>query len=598
MLLSSYVNCSPKFIDWVCENAAIVAQRNPTGNRELQTLIRRNISLLDPFIKDGISKLSSIYLFNKLTFVVEVAKIKGLFLWVASQNVGIEGNEKQLIQRTNSILRNRYQQDFEKAKAAIDATNGGDYQHGINEFYAEVRRVFPEVCLDLIWRWCKVVLSDSTSVTSTTESLFGRARIAFFFSHAQTPTEINEYVGITLNYINVCKELLRNDDATALKRTCDEAQAQGEVDEWWRGTLHDYIRACDTKGDVSKSVFIRVEKPVPKNVSAENQQHVMTGDSETIEFSLNAALQALFTDSDYVCTGELFKPGLSKEEISAIERAIYYSVRTNTLPSFLSAVCNCSPDELFDKKQNIVNDYLQQSIQVYKILYRLIKSHIVILRQYALTMYLLQGQSVDIPKSKLLKESKTEKAENEIAALREKIAALTAENNGLHDKNASLMRKCNYLQSQLQPDDENCQECETVECDEIAPENQVEYEAAQEESPDDTDWIERLNGYLENRRIVLVGGALNLQKNLKRELPELVLIDKEQNTLSNDSLSHSDIVFVRYSSLSHSLYQKVRSICERYSVPIDYVGPQTAVELLAKEMVQKLDKFYAEVNKV
>ncbi|MEG1640521.1 MAG: hypothetical protein RR284_06315, partial [Ruthenibacterium sp.] len=99
---------------------------------------------------------------------------------------------------------------------------------------------------------------------------------------------------------------------------------------------------------------------------------------------------------------------------------------------------------------------------------------------------------------------------------------------------------------------------------------------------------ELLSELLENKRVVVIGGDLNFVKNLLAAQPKLESLDKENLGLFESSVRGADYVLMRYSSMSHGIYDKAKSICKRRGIEYGYIEGKTSIPLVEKSIYNTL----------
>ena len=91
------------------------------------------------------------------------------------------------------------------------------------------------------------------------------------------------------------------------------------------------------------------------------------------------------------------------------------------------------------------------------------------------------------------------------------------------------------------------------------------------------------------KKIVFIGGHINLINALKNKYPHMIFITGEK-VVSHQVINHADYVFFFYNFLNHTLYYKVMNLLyNNRSIQWDYISSRN-LSLVEKEIYQKLTK--------
>ncbi len=90
--------------------------------------------------------------------------------------------------------------------------------------------------------------------------------------------------------------------------------------------------------------------------------------------------------------------------------------------------------------------------------------------------------------------------------------------------------------------------------------------------------------------IVLVGGNPNMLSKLQPLQLSITYLGAQVGKRLEDACANADIVFVKYDSMSHKMFFKVKNVCEKAGVPYLYVCPSTAIPAIEKDLVLKTDE--------
>lgn len=620
-MFTTFMHSSREYQTFLCERAAISANRkSSTGSRNLKNLAKKNRDILGSYIEDAIKTLSAVYLMDKPAAVVlEVACIKGLFMWFLDNADELENDEAssefQLAKRVISILNQDYKKVGDKLSAEMmriedendDYDDADSSAPSRNTRHAKWYNIIDEMCLTIMWTWgkCRFVANISNSDINSFAYRFMLYLIdrLYFFTWAFTKEQIEEYSKYTRRRIQLglkspgdesfqlaleirMREISSDWDFNSLVRTFDVRDGI-EADVSFYGGF----RNChDSDNWDSEEESQEEDEDADEDVDAEDTE---------MRISLRMCLEGLFAEQGGVFVGDILKVGLSPKELTAVSNSLQNGVFQ--FQEYLNNAQNTftNDDFLNLPKNQIIAQYVQQTSWEMKIIYRVIMLAIFNMRQLVLQQYYLKEQGKGAPAKKSQKKSDKEKAV--VAELQARIRQLEQENKQLYDKNSSLMRKNNRLLYELESEKSEKTDCSNeeepredmgVRAEDSTAEADLGCEC--ETTNDEVDWVEEINKFTETHSVVVVGGDENLLKNISKEMPKISLIYGGRSTSSDNLVSHADIVFFRYSALPHSTFNRVRKTCTSYGVPYEYLPDSTAIYLLAKDMFQKIKKQFSE----
>ncbi len=602
-MFTAFMHSSREFQAFLCERAAIGAnKKSSSGSRNLKLLAKKNRHIIGDYIEDAIKTLSAVYLMDKpASMVLEIASIKGLFMWFLDNADELENNDSlqefQLAKRILSIFNQDYKKLGDRLSAEVvrieeleNKQNEGREESIRNTSFENWYSIIDDMCLTIVWAWgkCRFVPNIQQKCDINTFAyrfmLYLTDRL-YYFAWSFSYKQLNEYREFI--YQRIQNGLEYEDDERFLDGIHNRINCMTHA--WDYSSL---IRECDIRDGTEKDVIFD-EKACFCDDDDNEQKKV-----QQMKGSLRMLLEGLFSDGNCVHIGDLIKPGITPTEMTALTNALQ-----NGLFLFPEYAKECMD---IQSNEDLINDpfnrhlfeYIQQTVWDIKIIYRVTTLAIYNMRQLVLQQYYLKDQAKPIPTKKAI--SQGSKNEAAVSELQERIKQLEQENARLYEKNSSLMRKNNRLISELEQRNsdtgiiqEDIEDDETSEADFPCADFSSEKSDVQCEEKDE-DWVGEVNRFAEKHSVVIVGGNDNLLKNISREMPKISLIYNSRSTSTDNLISHADIVFFRYSSLPHSVYNRVRKTCTSYDVPYEYLPDSTAIHLLAKDMCQKIKSHFTE----
>lgn len=98
-----------------------------------------------------------------------------------------------------------------------------------------------------------------------------------------------------------------------------------------------------------------------------------------------------------------------------------------------------------------------------------------------------------------------------------------------------------------------------------------------------------LSDITQKKKIIFIGGHINLIKVLKAKYPNMFFITNE-NLISHQVIDHADYIFFFYNFLNHTLYYKAMGLLHTQSkIKWDYISSRN-LNLVEKDLYQKLTK--------
>lgn len=101
--------------------------------------------------------------------------------------------------------------------------------------------------------------------------------------------------------------------------------------------------------------------------------------------------------------------------------------------------------------------------------------------------------------------------------------------------------------------------------------------------------LNELNAIFDNKKIVFVGGNEKLMKKIRAKYPKAIILEESRIASSDTVIKNADAVMFKTDSVSHSLYAKCKQLADNSRVPIAYINDVSSVELIEKQIKEKLD---------
>ncbi len=82
-----------------------------------------------------------------------------------------------------------------------------------------------------------------------------------------------------------------------------------------------------------------------------------------------------------------------------------------------------------------------------------------------------------------------------------------------------------------------------------------------------------------------------MEKKIKEKYPELYTLDGFTESFDTNILINMDFIFFYVGCMNHATYQKAVNVLKNNKIPYKYIG-KTNIDLVEKEMIEELDKYY------
>ena len=99
-----------------------------------------------------------------------------------------------------------------------------------------------------------------------------------------------------------------------------------------------------------------------------------------------------------------------------------------------------------------------------------------------------------------------------------------------------------------------------------------------------------LSDLLNGRKVVMVGGHINLRNKLSEKYPELTILDGHNASVSDSVFANADLVLFNTSNMSHAVYYKVIDVLRTHGIKFDYLGRVINPELFENELIRIVEK--------
>lgn len=153
-------------------------------------------------------------------------------------------------------------------------------------------------------------------------------------------------------------------------------------------------------------------------------------------------------------------------------------------------------------------------------------------------------------------------------------------NKEIHDLNKELIQK----DKKIEKLEENQEELYKLRSLMFSLENNQE-----QEFNNTIDCESFLSDITQKKKIIFIGGHINLIKALKAKYPNMLFITNE-NLISHQVIDHADYIFFFYNFLNHTLYYKTMGLLHTQSkIKWDYISSRN-LNLVEKDLYQKLSK--------
>ena len=101
------------------------------------------------------------------------------------------------------------------------------------------------------------------------------------------------------------------------------------------------------------------------------------------------------------------------------------------------------------------------------------------------------------------------------------------------------------------------------------------------------------NALLKQHTVVIVGGNENLMKKFQVAHPDASLVAKDMLGTCDQQIQNADIVMFKVDSCSHALYNKGKTICNRYDVPFCYIPNVASIPRIEQSMCEQLEEIFS-----
>lgn len=107
------------------------------------------------------------------------------------------------------------------------------------------------------------------------------------------------------------------------------------------------------------------------------------------------------------------------------------------------------------------------------------------------------------------------------------------------------------------------------------------------------DYAAALDALLKQHTVVIVGGNENLMKKFQVAHPDASLVAKDMLGTCDQQIQNADIVMFKVDSCSHALYNKGKTICNRYDVPFCYIPNVASIPRIEQSMCEQLEEIFS-----
>ena len=107
------------------------------------------------------------------------------------------------------------------------------------------------------------------------------------------------------------------------------------------------------------------------------------------------------------------------------------------------------------------------------------------------------------------------------------------------------------------------------------------------------DYATALDALLKQHTVVIVGGNENLMKKFQVAHPDASLVAKDMLGTCDQQIQNADIVMFKVDSCSHALYNKGKTICNRYDVPFCYIPNVASIPRIEQSMCEQLEEIFS-----
>ena len=576
----------------VCERASLLAQKDPTGNYELQKLIRANWKQISPYMSKAVDSLSSLCIGTFTTNSrIECIKIKALFLSVLdclTETTEPSAWEYRCAKKLYKIVKANY--DFVRYK--VDADRLVQDQTLCMAFgeYSITQKEIPYISV------------EDFGILSLRAMLY---YLKLIVRGAEQCGEYDETDFVCAALLLIVGSYLKNDSVSYLlakfPNMAQEHSPDGEFDE------SVFLDAKDEYENVSSAYTSSTDAILPfvsNEIQNPDDTAFVLHTKDEIDIAENCrVLSAMLCSINTVYAGDLLEHTPTQKEVSQIADAItdgmvFKKTDTELLDAVFGKESNDNSADFLS-----IRKYYSQTIQSAKQTLWLTKNFIEGIKKLAYA----ELKNDELTKANSSARAKPSDAcqDKDVCELRKKLDSSENTVSKLFEEKQSAKKRADCLSDKLESAEQEkkmlLQEIERLktlvadrdedDADEVLV-DEVIPEPAVEKSPDlsDEEVIAAAREVCEKKKIVIVGGNTNLLKKIKMELPALVVMESKRNSSVEGTIQYADYVFFRYSALSHKLYLRVKTACESNNIPYYYFSSATSVRLLAEEIISNTNK--------
>ena len=99
-----------------------------------------------------------------------------------------------------------------------------------------------------------------------------------------------------------------------------------------------------------------------------------------------------------------------------------------------------------------------------------------------------------------------------------------------------------------------------------------------------------LEELLEGKKVILIGGHINIRNKLIEKYPALTVLDGHNPNIEESLIMNADLVIFNTSNMSHKVYEKIIKVLRTHEGKFDYVGRVMNMEKLDNEIATLIEK--------
>lgn len=99
-----------------------------------------------------------------------------------------------------------------------------------------------------------------------------------------------------------------------------------------------------------------------------------------------------------------------------------------------------------------------------------------------------------------------------------------------------------------------------------------------------------LEELLEGKKVILIGGHINIRNKLIEKYPALTILDGHNPNIEESLIMNADLVIFNTSNMSHKVYEKIIKVLRTHEGKFDYVGRVMNMEKLDNEIAALIEK--------